>query len=229
MLAGRKPASSPGKRSSSRRCGGIRSSGLARGQTDHCGAGGHSARVSSGAWNDIPSQRMIGCRSRNRRAHQEIPRRAPATSRRFGRPNRNRGRQFADRRRLNSRTSLPRKCYASPALVIRQRNSKRRLRQAPAGIPVIARIEDDRLLLRPAHGLSGAGAGAVAILVAALLNYRHTLPMLSFKSPKIVSWMCKAAASAASWLGSDSRAARGICNTESRSCAAITSFAARGA
>jgi len=91
--AGRKPASSPGKKELVAK---VRRHplfpGLARGQTDHCARWRSLCRAYlRGAWNDIPSQRMIRLPLEEiAAAHQEIPRRAPATSRRFGRRNRNR-------------------------------------------------------------------------------------------------------------------------------------------
>lgn len=101
-----------------------------------------------GAWNDIPAQRMIRLPleeivARTRKFHDALQPQAAASDAAI---------EIADGRSLVGGGSTP--AQSLPTKVLRIASARHsaaqleaRLRQAPAGIPVIARIEDDRLLL----------------------------------------------------------------------------------
>jgi L-seryl-tRNA(Ser) seleniumtransferase len=101
-----------------------------------------------GAWNDIPSQRMIRLpleeiAARTRKFHDALQPQAAASDAAI---------EIADGSSLIGGGSTP--AQSLPTKVLRIASARHsaaqleaRLRQAPAGIPVIARIEDDRLLL----------------------------------------------------------------------------------
>ena len=101
-----------------------------------------------GAWNDIPSQRMIRLpleeiAARTRKFHDALQPQAAASDAAI---------EIADGSSLIGGGSTPAQSLTTKVLRIASaRHSaaqlEARLRQAPAGIPVIARIEDDRLLL----------------------------------------------------------------------------------
>jgi L-seryl-tRNA(Ser) seleniumtransferase len=101
-----------------------------------------------GAWNDIPAQRMIRLpleeiAARARKFHEALQPQAAASDAAI---------EIADGSSLVGGGSTP--AQSLPTKVLRIASARHsaaqleaRLRQAPAGIPVIARIEDDRLLL----------------------------------------------------------------------------------
>ena len=101
-----------------------------------------------GAWNDIPAQRMIRLpleeiAARTRKFHDALQPQAAASGAAI---------EIADGSSLVGGGSTP--AQSLPTKVLRIASTRHsaaqleaRLRQAPAGIPVIARIEDDRLLL----------------------------------------------------------------------------------
>jgi L-seryl-tRNA(Ser) seleniumtransferase len=101
-----------------------------------------------GAWNDIPAQRMIRLpleeiAARTRKFHDALQPQAAASDATI---------EIADGRSLAGGGSTP--AQSLPTKVLRIASARHsaaqleaRLRQAPAGVPVIARIEDDRLLL----------------------------------------------------------------------------------
>jgi L-seryl-tRNA(Ser) seleniumtransferase len=101
-----------------------------------------------GAWNDIPSQRMIRLpleeiAARTQKFHDALRPQAATSDAEI---------EIADGRSLVGGGSTP--AQSLPTKVLRIASAlhsaaqlEARLRQAPAGIPVIARIEDDRLLL----------------------------------------------------------------------------------
>jgi len=101
-----------------------------------------------GAWNDIPAQRMIRLpleeiAARAKKFHDALQAQATAAEAEI---------QIADGSSLVGGGSTPAQSLPTKVLCIASaRHSatqfEARLRQAPAGIPVIARIEDDRLLL----------------------------------------------------------------------------------
>jgi L-seryl-tRNA(Ser) seleniumtransferase len=101
-----------------------------------------------GAWNDIPAQRMIRqpleeIAARTRKFHDALQPHAAASEAEI---------EIADGTSLVGGGSTP--AQSLPTKVLRVRSARHsaaqleaRLRQAPTGIAVIARIEDDRLLL----------------------------------------------------------------------------------
>jgi len=101
-----------------------------------------------GAWNDIPAQRMIRLpldeiTARTKRFHGALQSQAAAVDAKI---------EIADGTSLVGGGSTP--AQSLPTQVLRIASARysaaqleTRLRQAPAGIAVIARIEDDRLLL----------------------------------------------------------------------------------
>jgi len=101
-----------------------------------------------GAWNDIPAQRMIRLpleeiAARTRKFHDALQPQAAASDAAI---------EIGDGSSLAGGGSTP--AQSLPTKVLRIASARHsaaqleaRLRQAPAGIPVIARIEDDRLLL----------------------------------------------------------------------------------
>jgi L-seryl-tRNA(Ser) seleniumtransferase len=101
-----------------------------------------------GAWNDIPAQRMIRLpleeiAARTRKFHDALQPQAAASDAAI---------EIADGSSLAGGGSTP--AQSLPTKVLRIASARHsaaqleaRLRQAPAGIPVIARIEEDRLLL----------------------------------------------------------------------------------
>jgi len=96
---------------------------------------------------EIPAMRMI------RMTPQELKRRAehfsascaPNCSRRSG--DRYRGWHFRSRWRLAPSQALPRRLFESPARATPPTETEQRLRRAPAGVSVIARVEEERLIL----------------------------------------------------------------------------------
>ena len=101
-----------------------------------------------GAWNDIPAQRMIRLpleeiAARTKKFHDSLQPQAAASEAKI---------EIAEGTSLVGGGSTPSQSLPTKMLRIASaRHSaaqlETRLRQAPAGIPVIARIEDDRLLL----------------------------------------------------------------------------------
>ncbi len=101
-----------------------------------------------GAWNDIPAQRMIRLSleeiaARTRKFHDALQPQAAASDATI---------EITDGSSLAGGGSTP--AQSLPTKLLRIASARHsaaqleaRLRQAPAGIPVIARIEDDRLLL----------------------------------------------------------------------------------
>jgi L-seryl-tRNA(Ser) seleniumtransferase len=101
-----------------------------------------------GAWNDIPAQRMIRLpleeiAARTRKFHDALQPQAAASGAAI---------EIADGSSLVGGGSTP--AQSLPTKVLRIASARHsaaqleaRLRQAPAGVPVIARIADDRLLL----------------------------------------------------------------------------------
>ncbi|MFI5096088.1 MAG: aminotransferase class V-fold PLP-dependent enzyme, partial [Candidatus Acidiferrales bacterium] len=101
-----------------------------------------------GAWSDIPAQRMIRLpleeiAARTQRFHDALQPQAAASDAEI---------EIADGSSLVGGGSTP--AQSLPTKVLRVASARHsaaqleaRLRQAPAGIPVIVRIEDDRLLL----------------------------------------------------------------------------------
>ncbi|HXR09833.1 MAG TPA: L-seryl-tRNA(Sec) selenium transferase [Candidatus Acidoferrales bacterium] len=101
-----------------------------------------------GSWNDIPAQRMIRLplqeiAARTKKFHDALQPQAAASDAEI---------EIADGRSLVGGGSTPTQSLPTKLLrIVSSHHStaqlETRLRQAPAGTPVIARIEDDRLLL----------------------------------------------------------------------------------
>ena len=122
-----------------------------------------------GAWNDIPAQHMIRLpleeiAARTKKFHEALLPQAAASDATI---------EIVDGHSLVGGGSTP--AQSLPTKVLRLASARHsaaqleaRLRQAPAGIPVIARIEDDRLLLDLRTVFPGQEPALLQSLVAAL-------------------------------------------------------------